>query len=143
MHIDIHAFNVFRTHDASIQATEDISCLRQRGHCDRLRTYFSRSNYGFMARWRSIAFRSGGRIKTSIFFPYFGSTTPSQLQQEIYPPPKDSHSLLVPRLRIIGYLLQFVGFTFHVILSIYLSMVLQFFVRPWPLFYFLYLVHRR
>jgi hypothetical protein len=32
---DIHASIGFRTHDPSVRASEDSSCLRQRGHCDR------------------------------------------------------------------------------------------------------------
>jgi hypothetical protein len=34
-HADIHAFSEIRTHDPSVRAKEDISCLRPRGHCDR------------------------------------------------------------------------------------------------------------
>jgi hypothetical protein len=36
MHTDIHALSGIRTHDPSVQASEDISCLRPRGHCGRL-----------------------------------------------------------------------------------------------------------
>jgi hypothetical protein len=32
---DIHALSGIRTHDPSVRAGEDISCRRQRGHCDR------------------------------------------------------------------------------------------------------------
>jgi hypothetical protein len=32
---DIHAWTGIRTHDLSVRAGKDISCLRQRGHCDR------------------------------------------------------------------------------------------------------------
>jgi hypothetical protein len=32
---DIHASSGIRTHDPSVRASEDISCLRRRGHCDR------------------------------------------------------------------------------------------------------------
>jgi hypothetical protein len=39
-HIDIHASGGIRTHDASVQAGEDSSCLRTRGHCD-LHMYFA------------------------------------------------------------------------------------------------------
>jgi hypothetical protein len=35
-HTDIHASSGIRTHDPSIRAVEDGSCLRPRGHCDRL-----------------------------------------------------------------------------------------------------------
>jgi hypothetical protein len=34
-HTDIHALNMIRIHDPSIQASEDSSCLRPRGHCVR------------------------------------------------------------------------------------------------------------
>jgi hypothetical protein len=34
-HTDIHALSGIRTHDPSIQAGEDGSCLRPRVHCDR------------------------------------------------------------------------------------------------------------
>jgi hypothetical protein len=37
-HIDIHASCGIRTHDPSVRAREDSSCLRQRGHCDRLKS---------------------------------------------------------------------------------------------------------
>jgi hypothetical protein len=33
---DIHALSGIRTHDPSVRASEDSSCLRPRGHCDRL-----------------------------------------------------------------------------------------------------------
>jgi hypothetical protein len=32
---DIHALGGTRTHDSSVRTSEDISCLRRRGHCDR------------------------------------------------------------------------------------------------------------
>jgi hypothetical protein len=35
MHTDIHALSGIRTHDPSIRASEDSSCLRRRGHWDR------------------------------------------------------------------------------------------------------------
>jgi hypothetical protein len=35
-HTDIHPLNWIRTHDPSVWAGEDSSCLRPRGHCDRL-----------------------------------------------------------------------------------------------------------
>jgi hypothetical protein len=31
---DIHASSEIRTHDPTVRAGEDSSCLRQRGHCD-------------------------------------------------------------------------------------------------------------
>jgi hypothetical protein len=33
---NIRALNVIRTHDSSVRAGEDISCLRPRSHCDQL-----------------------------------------------------------------------------------------------------------
>jgi hypothetical protein len=33
-HTDIHALSGFRTHEPSVRASEDSSCLRPRGHCD-------------------------------------------------------------------------------------------------------------
>jgi hypothetical protein len=33
-HTYIHALNGIRTHDPSVRASEDSSCLRPRGHCD-------------------------------------------------------------------------------------------------------------
>jgi hypothetical protein len=33
--IDIHASNGIRNHDPSVRVSEDSSCLRPRGHCDR------------------------------------------------------------------------------------------------------------
>jgi hypothetical protein len=35
-HTDIHALSEIRTQDPSVRANEDSSCLRPRGHCDRL-----------------------------------------------------------------------------------------------------------
>jgi hypothetical protein len=35
MHTNIHALSGMRTHDPSVRASEDISCFRPRGHCDR------------------------------------------------------------------------------------------------------------
>jgi hypothetical protein len=36
MYTDIHALSGIRTHDPSVRAGEDSSCLRPRCHCDRL-----------------------------------------------------------------------------------------------------------
>jgi hypothetical protein len=36
---DIHASSEIRTHDPSVRASEDSSCLRPRGHCDWLRQF--------------------------------------------------------------------------------------------------------
>jgi hypothetical protein len=35
LNTDIHVLSVIRTHDPSSRASEDNSCLRPRGHCDR------------------------------------------------------------------------------------------------------------
>jgi hypothetical protein len=40
---DIHALSGIRTHDLSIRASEDSSCLRPRAHCDRQFITFGRS----------------------------------------------------------------------------------------------------
>jgi hypothetical protein len=37
---DIHAWSGIRTHNPSVWASEDSSCFRQRGHCDRLVTLY-------------------------------------------------------------------------------------------------------
>jgi hypothetical protein len=34
-HTDIHALSGIRNHDLSVRTSEDSSCLRPRGHCDR------------------------------------------------------------------------------------------------------------
>jgi hypothetical protein len=39
-HTDILALNGIWTHDPSVRACEDSSCLRQRSHCDRLPPYY-------------------------------------------------------------------------------------------------------
>jgi hypothetical protein len=39
---NIHALSVIRTHDPSVRASEDSSCLRPRGHCD-VRSTFNTS----------------------------------------------------------------------------------------------------
>jgi hypothetical protein len=36
IHTDNHASSGIRKHDTSVQVGEDTSCLRPRGHCDRL-----------------------------------------------------------------------------------------------------------
>jgi hypothetical protein len=38
-HTDIHALSGIRTHDPSVRASEDSSCFRKRGYCDRLIVY--------------------------------------------------------------------------------------------------------
>jgi hypothetical protein len=42
IHTVIHAPSVIRTHDPSVWAEEDSSCLRPRGHCDRLKYWQER-----------------------------------------------------------------------------------------------------
>jgi hypothetical protein len=37
---DIHPFNGIQTHDPSVRESEGSSCLRPRGHCDRLLVYY-------------------------------------------------------------------------------------------------------
>jgi hypothetical protein len=37
-HTDTHALSGIRSHDPSVRASEDSSCLRSRGHCDRPRS---------------------------------------------------------------------------------------------------------
>jgi hypothetical protein len=44
-HTDIHALNGIRTHDPSVRASEDTSCLRPRGHCDRHKRYSQFGNF--------------------------------------------------------------------------------------------------
>jgi hypothetical protein len=50
-HTDIHALSRIRTHDPSVQANEDSSCLRPCGHCDlhlmpyKLKHTYRRSSY--------------------------------------------------------------------------------------------------
>jgi hypothetical protein len=42
--MDINAFSGIRTHGPSVRASEDSSCLRKRGHCDRLLSDFNDIN---------------------------------------------------------------------------------------------------
>jgi hypothetical protein len=44
---NIHALSGIRNHDPSVRAAEDISCLRTRGHCDRLLLQFSLPKLGW------------------------------------------------------------------------------------------------
>jgi hypothetical protein len=37
---DMHASSGVRTHNPSVRSSEDSSCLRPRGHCDRLKTLY-------------------------------------------------------------------------------------------------------
>jgi hypothetical protein len=57
---DIHALSGIRTHDSSVQASEDSSCLRPRGHCDWRGPLITKDNYGGAswspprALWRGV-----------------------------------------------------------------------------------------
>jgi hypothetical protein len=63
---NIHALSGIRIHDLSVQAGEDISCLRPRGHCDRLLTSSDRNFYPILCRNISIVFSN--IFKDKIFF---------------------------------------------------------------------------
>jgi hypothetical protein len=47
---DIHASSGIRTHDPSVRASEDRSCLRPRGHCDRPSTGLANSKLERMSK---------------------------------------------------------------------------------------------
>jgi hypothetical protein len=47
---NIHALSGIRTHDPSVRASEDNSCLRRRGHCDRRDNIYSSLNIVFQIR---------------------------------------------------------------------------------------------
>jgi hypothetical protein len=57
MHTDIHTSSGIRTHDPSVRAGEDGSCLKPRGHCDR-RVYMLQ----YVARIKKICLNSTARI---------------------------------------------------------------------------------
>jgi hypothetical protein len=60
---DIHAMSGIQTHDPSVRAGEDSSCLRLRGHCNRLNCYWWRANRRMkVSRQYSIA-SSGPRFR--------------------------------------------------------------------------------
>jgi hypothetical protein len=42
---DIHALSGILTHDPSVRASEDSSCLRPRGHCDRQEACIAYENF--------------------------------------------------------------------------------------------------
>jgi hypothetical protein len=44
---NIHALSGIRTHDPSVRASEDSSCLRSRGYCDRLAFERAKTVYAF------------------------------------------------------------------------------------------------
>jgi hypothetical protein len=53
--MDINALSGIRTHDPSVRAGEDSSCLRMRGHCDQQKLYeYKETNAGALVRQRTI-----------------------------------------------------------------------------------------
>jgi hypothetical protein len=50
-HIDIRAFSGIRTHDPSVRASEDSSCLRPRGHRDRHFQYTPMGNSNILTHY--------------------------------------------------------------------------------------------
>jgi hypothetical protein len=60
----IHALSGIRTHDASVRASEDRSCLRPRGHCDRLGSLHTQRHRSYDVRTIHVA--SGSRIKSVV-----------------------------------------------------------------------------
>jgi hypothetical protein len=50
-HTDIHASNEILSHDPSVRANEDISCLRSRGHCDRSTFSLEIKNYSNIKKY--------------------------------------------------------------------------------------------
>jgi hypothetical protein len=64
-HTDIYALIVIRTHDPSVRASEDNSCLRLRGHCDRLCRLLTNNNYICNAEEIHIQIRWWPNIKWS------------------------------------------------------------------------------
>jgi hypothetical protein len=48
-----HALNGIRTHDPRVRASEDSSCLRPRGHCDRPTMVYNTQNYWVFGLWPS------------------------------------------------------------------------------------------
>jgi hypothetical protein len=44
-HTVIHALSAIRTHDPSVRASEDSSCLTPRGHCGRSQGVFHKCKY--------------------------------------------------------------------------------------------------
>jgi hypothetical protein len=60
-HTDIHALSGIRIHDSTVRASEDDSCLRPRGHCDRLLTPLAHTNRieCYVIRTLPVSFRLG------------------------------------------------------------------------------------
>jgi hypothetical protein len=51
-HTDIHVLSGIRTHDPSARTSEDSSCLRRRGHCDRhFCLYLGKFSYSANLKW--------------------------------------------------------------------------------------------
>jgi hypothetical protein len=46
-----HASSGIRTHEASVRAGEDTSCIRPRGHCDRLPDFYHNEIIKIVPRW--------------------------------------------------------------------------------------------
>jgi hypothetical protein len=89
-HTDIHALSGIRTHDPSVWASEDGSCLRPGGHCDRpkyIQGYKSVEGRNIRKRWKSWKDSSAGTgreicaLKLMIVF--LNPTCISRLKQSI------------------------------------------------------------
>jgi hypothetical protein len=57
MHTRIHGLSGIQTHDPSVRTNEDSSCLRQRGHCDRLIVDYRIRKENTQAQLRVVAIR--------------------------------------------------------------------------------------
>jgi hypothetical protein len=66
---DIHALSGIRTHDPSVRASEDISCLRPGGHCDRREFYYGIRKLK-IATWRPRKAFSGEESNWQIIVIY-------------------------------------------------------------------------
>jgi hypothetical protein len=72
-----HALSPIRTHDPSVRASEDISCHRPRGYCDR-----PVMNYK--------VYKASGRCLISVFIPEGLKKTKKDLSQDSKCPGRDS-----------------------------------------------------
>jgi hypothetical protein len=72
---NIHALSGIRTHDPSVRESEERSCLRARGHCDR-RLYFHMHN----SNERNAAISED---KTSRNIPYYWSLLRIRTEQDV------------------------------------------------------------
>jgi hypothetical protein len=71
--IKIHTSSGIRTHDLSVGAEEDSSCLRPRGRCDRLRGYLASDNsYSFSAHSAILFFNSFGHLGSYFYISWDG-----------------------------------------------------------------------